>query len=555
MEYTKIMKVHVAEAGTLSSLLLPCQASQLEVLILSGYLNIKDFDDVLDDLCSFWPSDYDEDDNAQFDWGEAPNLRVLDMGDCELVDGTTLPEFGYYMQLDKIVLPKNTKELSFESAIQDSFVREVKLPNTFEFLNGIKNCERLEHINIPESIESIGMSALAWCPKLKDTICIPKNVKEIIGGFLAGNELIKEIAVSEENQNFVSMDGVVYTKDLKTLVAYPCGSGRKTYKVPEGTERLGARAFMGSDIEEIILPESLMEIDDSCFYFCQKLRELIIPDSVTKLGSSALAYCCSLSNLHLSSALQAIERQTFSGCTSLKFLEVPGSVKTIDASAIVWNEKGFEEIVLHEGVEGITTDHGKTSYMFSRSSVLRKVTIPSTVSRMITGMFSNCVNMEMLLISENNPYYKTVDGAIYTKDGKELVAVPNWDRKSFAIAEGTEIIGEACFWRFDNLQEIHIPSTIRRIESRAFDGCSSLKEICLPEALKEIGTRAFDDCKSLTIKLFAKQPPMISGMGKKDDLMVVGRQDLDIFVPAESVKLYLSTQKWKNWNIKALDQY
>ena len=53
MEYTKIMKVHVAEAGTLSSLLLPCQASQVEVLILSGYLNIKDFDDVMGVQCHF----------------------------------------------------------------------------------------------------------------------------------------------------------------------------------------------------------------------------------------------------------------------------------------------------------------------------------------------------------------------------------------------------------------------------------------------------------------------------------------------------------------------
>lgn len=554
MEYTKIMKVHVAEAGTLSSLLLPCQASQVEVLILSGYLNIKDFDDVIDDLCTFWAMEYDEHDNPVFDWSEAPNLRVLDMGDCEFVDGKTLHDFGFYAQLDKIVLPKNIEELTHDSVIQDSFLREVVLPNGMKHLDGIQNCERLENFEIPESVESIGTYFLSGCPKLKE-LYIPKNVKDIYGGLLAGNDQMKGITVSEENQHFVSIDGVVYTKDLKTLIAYPCGSGRKVYKVLDGTEKLGMGAFMESDIEEIILPESLMEIDDSCFYFCQKLRELIIPDSVTKLGSRALAYCCSLSNLHLSSALQAIERQTFSGCTSLKFLEVPGSVKTIDASAIVWNEKGFEEIVLHEGVEGITTDHGKTSYMFSRLSVLRKVTIPSTVSRMITGMFSNCVNMEMLLISENNPYYKTVDGAIYTKDGKELVAVPNWDRKSFAIAEGTEIIGEACFWRFDNLQEIHIPSTIRRIESRAFDGCSSLKEICLPEALKEIETRAFDDCKSLTIKLFAKQPPMISGMGKKDDLMVVGRQDLDIFVPTESVKLYLSTQKWKNWNIKALDQY
>lgn len=554
MEYTKIMKVHVAEAGTLSSLLLPCQASQVEVLILSGYLNIKDFDDVIDDLCTFWAMEYDEHDNPVFDWNEAPNLRVLDMGDCEFVDGKTLHDFGFYAQLDKIVLPKNIEELTHDSVIQNSFLREVVLPNGMKHLDGIQNCERLENFEIPESVESIGTYFLSGCPKLKE-LYIPKNVKDIYGGLLAGNDQMKGITVSEENLHFVSIDGVVYTKDLKTLVAYPCGSGRKVYKVLDGTEKLGMGAFMESDIEEIILPESLTSIGDGCFYFCEKLRQFIMPDSVTKLGFRSLAYCKNLKHLHLSTSLEAIKSQTFNQCDNLKSLDVPGSVKTIDASAIVWNEKGFEEIVLHEGVEGITTDHGKTPYMFSRSSVLRKVTIPSTVSRMITGMFSNCVNMEMLLISENNPYYKTVDGAIYTKDGKELVAVPNWDRKSFAIAEGTEIIGEACFWRFDNLQEIHIPSTIRRIESRAFDGCSSLKEICLPEALKEIETRAFDDCKSLTIKLFAKQPPMISGMGKKDDLMEVGRQDLDIFVPAESVKLYLSTQKWKNWNIKALDQY
>ena len=54
MEYTKIKKIHVAVAGTLSTLLPMEEAEQLEVLILSGRLNAKDVYDVLDGLCDFW---------------------------------------------------------------------------------------------------------------------------------------------------------------------------------------------------------------------------------------------------------------------------------------------------------------------------------------------------------------------------------------------------------------------------------------------------------------------------------------------------------------------
>ena len=369
---------------------------------------------------------------------------------------------------------------------------------------------------------------------------------------MAGNKLIKEITVSEENQHFVSIDGVVYTRDLKTLVAYPCGSGRKVYKVLEGTEELGMGAFMESDIEEIILPESLKSIGEECFSLCLKLRQLIMPDSVTKLGRSSFAYCHFLENLHLSTSLKAIEHKTFGGCVSLKRLDVPGSVKTIDASAIVWNEEGFEEIILHEGVEEITAERGKNSFMFAKQSVLRKIYIPSTLKYLTTGIFFNCTDLESLVIAENNPYFKTVDVVIYTRDGKELVAVPDRSREDFSIAEGTEIIGEGCFWQFCRLRKIQIPSTVRIIESRAFDSCMSLKEISLPESLEEIGERTFDTCDRLkTIMLFAKQPPRISG-DENHNLISFCEREVDILVPAESVNLYLSDSKWRKWNIKAM---
>ena len=278
-----------------------------------------------------------------------------------------------------------------------------------------------------------------------------------------------------------------------------------------------------------------------------------MPDSVTKLGRRSLAICRCLEHLHLSTSLNAIEHTTFGGCVSLKRLDVPGTVKTIDASAIVWNAEGFEEIILHEGVEEITAENGKNSFMFAKQSVLRKIYIPSTLKYLTTGIFSNCTDLESLVIAENNPYFKTVDGVIYTRDGKELVAVPDRSREDFSIAEGTEIIGEGCFWQFCRLRNIHIPSTVRIIESRAFDSCMSLKEISLPESLEEIGTRTFDTCDRLkTIMLFAKQPPKISG-DENHNLISFCNHEVDIFVPAESVNLYLSDPKWSKWNIKAID--
>lgn len=550
MEYTKIKKIHVTEAGTLSNLLPMDEAEKLEVLILSGYLNTKDFEEVIDDLCLFWPIGYDEYDDPIFDWDVAPNLRVLDMGGCELVGSTTLPEFGTHIPLDKIVLPKNTEYLSYESAIDESFVREVVLPETLKSIKGIKNCERLEKIVMPESVEHIGMFALVGCPQLKE-LYIPKNVKTIDGALLAGCSSISKIKVSEENKYFTSVDGVVYTKDLKKLVAYPCGSGRTMYNVLEGTEELSFGAFMDSDIEDLVLPDSLKVIEDYCFRFCYKLKRLNMPDSVTKLGKCSLEFCGNLEYVHLSSSLKKIDGQTFGQCVKLKYLDVPSFVKTFDVSAISWNEQGFEEIVLHEGLEDIIVEHG--GFMFCRSSVLRKINIPSTVKELPTGLFRNCVKLDDFTISEKNPYFKLEDGAIYSKDGKTLVSVTNWNRENFSVLEGTEIIGEGCFWMFDKLKVINLPSTLRKIERRAFDGCSSLSEISLPEGMEEIGERAFDECTSLNIlKISAKNTPKITGIEEDENAMKLGPRKLNVFVPAESLEVYQSDANWKVWNIKAL---
>ena len=84
-------------------------------------------------------------------------------------------------------------------------------------------------------------------------------------------------------------------------------------------------------------------------------------------------------------------------------------------------------------------------------------------------------------------------GAMYSKDGKRLLKVP--DIKEYKIKEGTKVICDRAFWGYDSLQEISIPESVTAIGDWAFSRCYSLKGIVLPEKLKIIGTNPFIGCR------------------------------------------------------------
>lgn len=552
VEYTKIKKVHIETAGTLSELLCPREAEQLEVLILSGFINQKDFDDVLDDLCSFWASDIDDDDVHHFDWSEAPALRVLDMGECELVGTTSLPYFGYHMQLDKIVLPKNTQStgIGYDFALEDSFLREIVLPPSLKEIEGIRNCERLEHINIPDSVETLGYCFLSGCPCLKE-LHIPANVSTIVGGLASDNNNIQAFTIAKDNAHFTSVDGVVFTKDLKKLVAYPCGKAISIYEVPYGTEIIGKFAFSGCMLNQVILPDSLKTIEDQAFYACDNLQNIDLPDSVTELGFRNFAYCYKLNHIRLSHSLTEIKEQMFNGCCSLKVLDVPESVKKMYISAFAWNESGFEEIILHEGFEEISTGDGPGGgFLLTKNAILKKMDFPSTVKSIHPGILTNCTEMKSFNVAEDNPFYKTIDGAIYTKNGKTLVAVPDRTRSGFTVAEGTETISGACFWCFCEMTHIGLPNTLRKIGSRAFDSCESLVSISLPASIEKVDYRAFDNCPCLEhIYIYATQPPQLDFSFHPERALVEHSEKVVIHVQASAIENYLSAPQWKGFKI------
>lgn len=543
----KILKkeIYLKKAGTLKNFISENEKMSLTHLKLSGYLNSNDFDE-LADMCTS-SGEFDDDDNHTIHMSDPPFLTVLDLGDSQLIDKPSLGEFTYYSKLEEFVCPKNLESTSDMSVFDNSlFLKTFVIPETFkEFgFGSFMHCEKLENINFPESIERIGGLSFSGCRALKN-IKIPANVSIIESAAFGGCYKLRKFEIDKRNTHFSVVDGVLYNHDKTKLVAFPCGYKSKHYSVPEGVKIIGDGSFLNSLIESIDFPSSLEIIEGWAFRFCRNLKSIHIPDSVTEIGGLAFEFCYSLDKVKLPNNLSILKSQSFSGCHSLKEIDIPASVKIIESSSLGCSD-GLESILLHDGLEVLND--------FPQCKQLKNIVIPKTVKIIASGIFRECTSMNQIQIDNNNPYFCTIDGSLYSKDKTILIAVPYNEHKTFDFPHGIQIIEDYVFEGFDKIEQLVFPDTLQVIKHRAFDGCLSLKAIHFPKFLTSIDFRAFDDCENLkTIEIEAETPPIITNPLASCWQFFGDAKHLTLYVPKESLKEYKKAFGWKAIkNIKTL---
>ncbi|MCD8147945.1 MAG: leucine-rich repeat domain-containing protein [Clostridiales bacterium] len=152
-----------------------------------------------------------------------------------------------------------------------------------------------------------------------------------------------KIVVAEENPAFCSIDGVLFTKDKKRLICYPCGKQGTDYTVPDGVVALGEHSFKGNQfLERICLPSSLKVIEKQVFLGCKNLEQVTLPDGLEFIGENAFALC-HIHRLTLPGSLRKIHWTNLSGgLTDIGNLEIPDAPIEIDMSGHKKSaEKGF----------------------------------------------------------------------------------------------------------------------------------------------------------------------------------------------------------------------
>lgn len=93
------------------------------------------------------------------------------------------------------------------------------------------------------------------------------------------------------------------------------------------TKMLGISS--GPDLLEIIMPNSITEIEHSAFWYCSGLTSITIPNGVTKIGASAFDGCESLINISIPNTVVEIGESAFRNCTSLTTITLPNNITEI----------------------------------------------------------------------------------------------------------------------------------------------------------------------------------------------------------------------------------
>jgi len=156
------------------------------------------------------------------------------------------------------------------------------IPSTAEIIgdSAFRGVASLSSVGIHDGIKVIGKCAFQGC-RLLETVSLPAGLLQI--GIQAFDQCqsLQSITVDEDNKNYRTVDGVLFTEDMEVLFQYPLGKASRTYEVPEGVTLIANSAFARcTSLESITFPSTLTDIDTQAFARCNSLKSIVFSDNL-----------------------------------------------------------------------------------------------------------------------------------------------------------------------------------------------------------------------------------------------------------------------------------
>ncbi len=222
-----------------------------------------------------------------------------------------------------------------------------KVENGEAIVVGVPNKSTVTKIVIPDEYEGAPVTKIADFAATNleyvTEFSIGKNVKEIGTWALENNQHIKAFQVDDANEYFCDVDGVIYTKDMKTLLFYPIAKNLtdskdsdgnpiqiSKYTIPDGVEVIRTKAFYKCyPLAEIVIPDSVKRIEEKAFFRCDKIGEIKLPKALEFIGKDAFSYCYGLTEISIPANIKQIDEYAFYNCTNLLTVNVDNAEENL----------------------------------------------------------------------------------------------------------------------------------------------------------------------------------------------------------------------------------
>ena len=409
-------------------------------------------------------------------------------------------DVGYYWGYDGEARSSNPASLAGGLIVSGEELARLEVPDGTTAINDIAFCffKNLASVTLPESVRSIGYRAFSDCPAIQ-SVTMPGVRSVALSKRTYWDEYGYESYVDYGSafSSCPTIGEAVVRSDIGSMSkVFPDSFTRlQSVDVADGSTTVISEAFEGcSLLATVTLPETIAAIQPNAFVDCAKLEEIRIPSGVSDIADGA-----------------------FLGATALKTISIAeGNENYEDVNGVLFDKEGSALLRFPGGKAGTYAVPDGTSalsaHSFRKSVAVERVEIPASVLEIGEEAFRDCTALKEIVVAADNPNFTSMDGVLYSQDGKTLIAFPGGFRGDFFVPGGVTTIAAGAFAGCDTLTEVTIPSSVRDLGAMAFEGCKRLANISLDLGLETIGDAAFRNC------------PLLTSLAIPESVMVIGQE-------------------------------
>ena len=257
---------------------------------------------------------------------------------------------------------------------------------------------------------------------------------------------------TKQTQEYVSMS---YKKGVLTIK----GKG-------EMGDPIKTTVYENKNIKRVVIKKGVTAIADFAFKGCKKLKEIILPSTLKKIGACAFEGC-PIKNITIPKSVKSIEPGAFAG-SSIKSITIPKTVKKL-GEGVFGDCKKLESITMPGNIgvikyEEPDDEYQPKSFVGDSCKSLKKIKFTTSLNINILKRVGKSGGFEVLA---NDPKYKSVNGLLYSKDGKTLLRIPHGRKKVIISDKCTTVTagsyGYEMYFMDSTMSEIVFPKTVKKI--------------------------------------------------------------------------------------------